>query len=107
VIDKDNKREAQRESRIAIIVVACEFLTWLVVTFYFFNSSYSQVSDLSGFVFGFPAISLLAHLFFFLTVPRTKPQRREVAKYACFHVLFFTVVGYTALFLYLLSQPYK
>ena len=104
---ENDKKTDRRESRIAIMVVAGEFLTWLFVTLYFFNSPYSKVSDLAGFVFGFPAISMVAHLLFFLTVPISKPHRREVAKYACFHVLFYTIVCYVSLFAYIISQPYK
>ncbi len=103
----NDKKTARRESRIAIVVVAGEFLTWLFVTLYFFNSPYSVVSNLSGFVFGFPFISMVAHLLYFLTMPLSKPHRREVAKYAFFHVLFYTFVSYVSLFAYIISQPYK
>src|SRR5688572_20236078 len=97
----------RRDSLVAILVVAGEFLTWLGVTLHFFNSRYSEVSHLTGFVLAFPAISTAAHLFYFLVVPRKKPHRRAVAKYAFFHVLFLSVVGYIALFSYMVSQPYK
>lgn len=102
----DKKRDG-RESLIAILVVAGEFLTWLFVTLHFVNSPLDEVSHLEGYVLGFPAISLVAHVLFFRTVPLTKSHLREVAKYASFHVLFFTVVGYVTLFAYILSQPYK
>jgi heme/copper-type cytochrome/quinol oxidase subunit 4 len=105
--NETDKKAARRESLIATVIVAIEFLTWLFVTLYFFSSRYSEVSDLTGYVLGFPAISFIVHLVYFLAVPRRQAHRREVAKYALFFVLFFTIVGYIALVSYMLAQPYK